>query len=228
MTEERGTAERRVRRGSGQGAARRAAGTAHTAGAQERCDPAVRHRVWGPCEEPGGGFSDPCGSLPNQAALRCDVSKSHGTYTAAPRSPGPAAGPPHGSRHTADPARPAAHLQPHVEHHGGDDVEVREVDAELPGQVEENEEGSGQPLAEHAIRPGRGRLGEPGSQGGQRHRHIPPPRPRRNARALLRRPLPALGAGCRQRGGTRGRRRPECDVTAARDATPPPLPSAHV
>lgn len=64
-------------------------------------------------------------------------------------------------------------LQPHVEHHGGDDVEVREVDAELPGQVEENEEGSGQPLAEHAIRPGRGRLGEPergrSGPGGGRH-----------------------------------------------------------
>uniref|UniRef100_A0A669QYM5 Uncharacterized protein n=1 Tax=Phasianus colchicus TaxID=9054 RepID=A0A669QYM5_PHACC len=45
--------------------------------------------------------------------------------------------------------------RPHVEHHGGDDVKVREVDAELPGQVEEDEEGSGQPLAEHAVRPGR-------------------------------------------------------------------------
>lgn len=127
------------------------------------------------------------------------------------RSPEPPAAPPPG---------PAAHLQPHVEHHGGDDVKVREVDAELPGQVEEDEEGSGQPLAEHAVRPGRGRLGEPGSQGGQCHRHIPSPRPRRNARALRRRPLPAPGAGCRQRGGTRGRRRPECDVTAD--------PGAHV
>uniref|UniRef100_A0A8B9C6W2 Uncharacterized protein n=1 Tax=Anser brachyrhynchus TaxID=132585 RepID=A0A8B9C6W2_9AVES len=57
--------------------------------------------------------------------------------------------------HGAGPASPPpTHLQPHVEHHGGDDVEVREVDAELPGQVEEDEEGPGQPLAEHAVRPG--------------------------------------------------------------------------
>lgn len=164
-------------------------------------------------------------SKPSSSAVRCLQESRHVHRSPAKPRAGrraPTRLPPHGSRHTADPARPAAHLQPHVEHHGGDDVEVREVDAELPGQVEENEEGSGQPLAEHAIRPGRGRLGEPGSQGGQRHRHIPPPRPRRNARALLRRPLPALGAGCRQRGGTRGRRRPECDVTAARDAPASP------
>uniref|UniRef100_A0A8C2YE06 Uncharacterized protein n=1 Tax=Coturnix japonica TaxID=93934 RepID=A0A8C2YE06_COTJA len=40
-----------------------------------------------------------------------------------------------------------------------DDVKVREVNAELPGQVEEDEEGSGQPFAEHAVRPGTGLRG---------------------------------------------------------------------
>uniref|UniRef100_A0A8C3KPI3 Uncharacterized protein n=1 Tax=Calidris pygmaea TaxID=425635 RepID=A0A8C3KPI3_9CHAR len=66
---------------------------------------------------------------------------------------------------------PAAHLQPDVEHHGGDDVEIREVDAELPGQFEEDEEGAGQPFTEDAVRTGGGRPGQPGSQGGQGHIH---------------------------------------------------------
>lgn len=47
-------------------------------------------------------------------------------------------------------------LQPHVKHHGGDNVEVGEVNAKLPGQVEEDEQGPSQPLAEHPVGPGRG------------------------------------------------------------------------
>lgn len=94
------------------------------------------------------------------------------------------------------------HLQPHVEHHGGHDVEVGEVDAELPGQVEEDEQGPCQPLAEHAVGPGGGRLRQPGSQGGQSRRHKPCGRssaPRsapRRADPAASRPPPQPGAGC--------------------------------
>uniref|UniRef100_A0A8C3XSM6 Uncharacterized protein n=1 Tax=Chelydra serpentina TaxID=8475 RepID=A0A8C3XSM6_CHESE len=72
------------------------------------------------------------------------------------------------------PPLPRIHLQPDVEHHGGHDVEIGEVDPELPGQVEEDEEGPGQPLAEDPVGPGGGRLREPSSQGGQSRRHIHP------------------------------------------------------
>uniref|UniRef100_A0A8C8YP03 Uncharacterized protein n=1 Tax=Prolemur simus TaxID=1328070 RepID=A0A8C8YP03_PROSS len=44
-----------------------------------------------------------------------------------------------------------AFIKADVEHHGSHDVEVGEVDAQPPGQVEEDEQRASQPLAEDPI-----------------------------------------------------------------------------